>query len=771
MSTAYEQFLSVLEEHGCRKGREFCCPSHADRHPSLSISEGDDGRVLVKCHAGCEPKEIVAALGLNLSDLFEANGKSAEQRSFKIIDQYEYTDENGVLLFQVCRLNPKSFRQRRPDGNGGWIWNLNGVQRVPFRLPSVLETARAGGIIYVVEGEKDVLAIEKAGGIATCNPGGVGKWRPDYSKSLAGAHCRIIADGDGPGVRHARDIAESLRPYAASVILLKTAEGKDASDHLAAGFGLDDFEPLGDEVVENSADENNESDSIDESDTGDESGTGKQESQASRLVNMVIERGVELFHDEVGDTFAHVPIGDHREVWPCECTTFKHWMTRLFWESEGKVLSTEALRGALNILQAKARFEGKEYKLHNRVARYDGAIWYDLADRGWRAVKVTARGWEIVEQPPILFRRYAHQQPQPEPVRGGDLHRLLDFLNIGGWGQCLLLLVYVVTACVPEIPHPIPILYGQQGSAKTTLLRMLRKIIDPSVTAVLSFPRDAVELVQQLSHHWAPFYDNVTNLSGSTSDMLCRAVTGEGYSKRQLYSNDDDVIYLFRRCVALNGINVAVHKPDLLDRCILIGLEKIEKSARKPEKKIWEEFEKARPQLLGAVFDLLSQAMAYRDSIHLPELPRMADFALWGCAVTRALGYSQEDFLTAYDLNASTRNEEALQASPVGTMVMELMDGRLEWEGTLSELLTKLEELAESKCVDTKCRSWPKAAHVLRSRLNEVLPNLAEIGIEVTFHRVEHGRMVTIQRVTGNSVRSVRSVRTVDRAQDTAVGG
>jgi len=249
-------------------------------------------------------------------------------------------------------------------------------------------------------------------------------------------------------------------------------------------------------------------------------------------------------------------------------------LARQLWLRENKAANSSALSAAINVLEARARFEGKQYALHNRVALHDGAIYYDLADRQWQAVKVTDDGWEIISNPPILFRRYAHQRPQLEPVSGGNLQDLLRFVNLSDPSQQLLALVYLVSCLVPDIPHPIPVVYGSQGSAKSTFLRLLRRLIDPSATEILSFPRDFRELVQQLSHHWTPYYDNLSRLSASHSDALCRAVTGEGFSKRELYSDDEDMIYQFRCCPGLNGINVVAGKPDLLDRSILFGLSR-----------------------------------------------------------------------------------------------------------------------------------------------------------------------------------------------------
>jgi len=240
--TPFNRIVAALEARGCRRqGHDFQCPAHDDNRASLSVRAARD-RVLIHCHAECSVEDVVAALGLQMADLFESGGERLTDST--ICATYDYTNETGELLFQVVRSWPKSFRQRRPNGNGGWEWNLDGVRRVPFHLPQLVEGLKNGSTIYVVEGEKDVLAIEKAGGVATCNPGGVGKWRVEYSDHLAGANVVVVADKDDPGRKHAEAVASSLRDRAHRVSIVEPAEGKDASDHLGAGKVLADFVPL-----------------------------------------------------------------------------------------------------------------------------------------------------------------------------------------------------------------------------------------------------------------------------------------------------------------------------------------------------------------------------------------------------------------------------------------------------------------------------------------------------------------------------------------------
>jgi putative DNA primase/helicase len=147
------------------------CPAHEDHNPSLSVSAGQDGRVLLKRHAGCSLDAICGALRIEPKDLFAERNGHAEPRG-RIVAEYSYEAEDGTELFQVVRLEPKSFRQRHKV-NGEWIWNRNGVRPVLFRLPKVLKAVKAGLPVCITEGEKDVLTLEKRGFTATCNPAGL----------------------------------------------------------------------------------------------------------------------------------------------------------------------------------------------------------------------------------------------------------------------------------------------------------------------------------------------------------------------------------------------------------------------------------------------------------------------------------------------------------------------------------------------------------------------------------------------------------------------
>lgn len=248
-----ELVLSRLTDHR-KVGREWKarCPCHDDKEASLNISTGDNGGALIKCRAGCETPAIVAALGLSMPDLFPPKPEKAAPAPRKQIKAlYDYTDDRDDLLYQAVRYEPKGFSQRRPDPDkpGGWIWNLQGVHRVLFHLSRVLTAAKDGGTIYLVEGEKDALALDRLGFVATTNAGGADKWSADYSASLAGAHVVILPDNDDPGRKHCQRAGTDIAKRAASVRVIELSglpPKGDVSDWLKAGGTADDLRRLTD---------------------------------------------------------------------------------------------------------------------------------------------------------------------------------------------------------------------------------------------------------------------------------------------------------------------------------------------------------------------------------------------------------------------------------------------------------------------------------------------------------------------------------------------
>jgi hypothetical protein len=224
-------------------------------------------------------------------------------------------------------------------------------------------------------------------------------------------------------------------------------------------------------------------------------------------------------------------------------------------------------------------------------------------------------------------------------------------------------------------------------------------------------------------------------------------VTGSGFTKRGLYTNDEDFIYNMKRAVGYNGINVAATRADLLDRILNIQLKPIDKRQRRKLKSLYKDLERILPYLLGHIFDVIVKVLGRIGEVKLDDLPGMADFAEMGELIARCLGYEEGRSTEVYNANIGFTNEEAINASVVATAVIHLMDTQPTWAGMSMQLLSKLNELT-SRRPDiswiSKNREWPKTPRALSDRLNEVTTNLRDIGIVVHREFDKHRKSDTI---------------------------
>lgn len=475
---------------------------------------------------------------------------------------------------------------------------------------------------------------------------------------------------------------------------------------------------------------------------------GNDGENTSYLVELVNDEAVELFHDENQNPYARILIDGRKKIMAIDSKEFKRWISHKAYTLTDRVPGSTTINSLIGVIEGKACYEGKEYTLSNRVCWHEGAIWYDMGD--WSACRITADGWEIIKDSPILFRRYNHQKPHEVgkialPGKG-DFRKIRKFINIQEEGKYNLFSSSVVSYYIPGIPHPVIIPHGEQGSTKSTLFSIIKNLVDPSVIALSTFSKDDTELVQQLSHHYFTGYDNVTYLSNWQSDALCRATTGTAGAKRSLFTNDDDFIFHFRRCIGLNGINVVATKPDLLDRSVLIELQRIPEENRKTEEVFWREFEEAKGDILGGIFDIISDAMKIKDAITLKRSPRMADFALWGSAISLAMGYKLGEFLGEYNNNIQLQNTEAISNAVVGELILLFMETRQVWTGTASDLFLELKFIADNANIDIRAGGFPKAAHALSRKLTELKTNLQKEGIIFVHDRNEKKRFLSLTK-------------------------
>lgn len=511
-------------------------------------------------------------------------------------------------------------------------------------------------------------------------------------------------------------------------------------------------------------------------------------SQPDKMLLMTEALDVRLFVDQRGNPYIVIPdeVGD--KIYKLRTRYVRTWLASLLWDSEQKAPGSEALQKALNILEAKAH---KEFplKLYNRVAPDGlGGIYVDMCNDYWQAIHITKKGWEIVDRPPILFRRYTHQKALPTPLKYGSVFPLLELINLkpsnpngnhdatlrydakndggGSFSRShLLYLVSLISYFIPNIPHPLLIFHGQHGSGKSIAHKITREFVDPSSTPVLTMPRKENELLQVLDHHYFPVFDNVSTLPDWISDMLCRAVSGSGSSKRRLYTDDEDEIYEFYRCIGINGINIAAERGDLLDRCVLHGLKEIKSKDRLTEKDIFKKIEEAKGEVFGGILDVLTIALRLYDKVELKDLYRMADFTKWGYAITWAMGLDPKDFIKEYKKNINSQRLEAVSSDPVADVLDAFILSKIgkEWNGTASQLLTGLNAIAKEMSISITQRAWPKSPTHLSKRINTLIPNLPLIGLKVERPRA---RIISIKSVSSVPASSSVKVDSYFNAED-----
>ena len=255
------------------------------------------------------------------------------------------------------------------------------------------------------------------------------------------------------------------------------------------------------------------------------------------------------------------------------------------------------------MIEAKAHFDAPERVVHIRVGGLDGRLYLDLGDETWRAVEIDATGWRVIDNPPVRFRRAAGMQPLPMPVPGGSVETLRSFLNVQSDADFVLVVAWALACLRNRGPYPVIVLSGEQGSAKSTFSAILRALLDPNTAPLRALPREDRDLFIAASNGHVLAFDNVSGLPAWISDTLCRLATGGGFAVRQLYTDQDEVLFDAARPVILNGIEDIVTRPDLADRAVFLTLEPIPEERRRPEAELWAAFEAERPRILGVLLD------------------------------------------------------------------------------------------------------------------------------------------------------------------------
>ena len=454
------------------------------------------------------------------------------------------------------------------------------------------------------------------------------------------------------------------------------------------------------------------------------------DSYAKRLTREAQKR-CELWHDTDGRAYAsfqrEAPDGkQHHQHWPIDSKGYREWLGYIAHTELRIAPSSEIIKTCLNTLTGIAKFEGPEHLVFKRAAHTQSGYWIDVGDEAWRAIHVTATGWQIDEAPPVRFIRTDAARPLPTPERGGQLDLLWSLVNIPEEDRPLVL-AWMLECFRANTPYPVLELIGEQGSAKSTTQETLRTFIDPNKVMLRGRPKTVEDIFVAAGASHLISLENLSSITPEMSDALCTIATGGGLAGRQFYTNGEEHLIEAHNPVALNGIGAVITRPDLLDRAIAICLPVIQHRIREEEHA--KALEQAKSSIMGGLLDLLVATLAQLPKVQIPpdQLPRMADFAYFGEAMMQAQGAAPGQFVALYTGHRRDAIRRTIDTSPVGAAIIEFVEDRQEsYSGTVKELLVRLNIL---RCGHERNEYWPRSPRGLGDALRRLAPALRQIGI------------------------------------------
>jgi energy-coupling factor transporter ATP-binding protein EcfA2 len=324
---------------------------------------------------------------------------------------------------------------------------------------------------------------------------------------------------------------------------------------------------------------------------------------------------------------------------------------------------------------------------------------------------------------------------------------LRKYVRTPSEGDFALLLAFLVAALRPSGPYPVLCLTGEQGTGKSTVTKMIRKLVDPYGMDTRSKPKSPRDLAVGAHNTWLLAFNNLSGIPRWLSDGFCRLSDGSGYGVRKNYEDRDEVVFYHQRPLVLNGIERLATRPDLADRAVRLQLERIPKSERKTESELWAAFDRDRPLILGALFDAVSEALANIDDVHVEEFERMADFSAWAVAAEPAFPTDDGTFLRAYEGNRQEASRETAESNPVASAICEMIEAEGDWTGKTKPLRKDL----KSYLPDPKRppADFPETYQAMGAELRRLLPVLRDLGIEKVDDPRERSRQFTLRQIEG----------------------
>ena len=505
-------------------------------------------------------------------------------------------------------------------------------------------------------------------------------------------------------------------------------DGKGIDD-LIFNKGADAFisaiENAGSEIISAKPKTNSQNDG----DNSTSEGSSDEKKEAAGVKALRLAKLATYFHTADKVAYADIPIDGSRHTYAVRSRSFRLWLTGEFYRDAGYGLSPQVLTDLFPTLEAIAICDGETHEVHLRTAEHQGKLYLDLGTEDWKAVEIDSSGWRVTSEPPVRFWRPDSLLPLPIPVEGGSLDELKDLLNVDRQSWVMIATFLLFCFC-PDKTYPVLVLAAHRGSGKTAAAEILKGLIDPGKAGLIKLQGDTHKLAIAATRRHLMVYDNVGHISPDQSDDLCRIATGFGYSTRTLHTTDEETTFEFTRPQIITAIDALVTRDDLADRVLMAQLPEIPADKRLPQEELNAKVEAARPRILGALLTALSQTLAQIPHVDRRDLPRMADYAKFAIASEKALGLKPNEFMMTFDESREQSRRVVIESSPIGEAIIRLMEETpLVWKGTASQLLNELEKHTDEATY--RSRYFPKASNILSQRLNRLVPDLKEQGIEV----------------------------------------
>jgi hypothetical protein len=469
--------------------------------------------------------------------------------------------------------------------------------------------------------------------------------------------------------------------------------------------------------------------------------TSREPTMAELVLRYVKNAGIVLFHDSRERGFMSVPQPSGAVLnLQLGTKSARAVLGRLFYKERDRPLPSRQLKEAMDALEAMAQFEGEKHEVDLRVARMDNAIYVDLGRDDGLVVEINAEGWRTTHDCPVKFERRPGFGELPIPVEGGSMRSLQELLQLDE-ANFILLTAFLLICLRTGSTYMCLFVEGEQGSGKSVLCEVIKRIIDPNVPLRLRLPGDDRNLMIVANAFYLPIFDNVSGFKGDLSDALCTLSTGGGFAARQLYSDDGVAIIDVTRPFVINGIGDFANRPDLMERAIPIKLPAMSDHSRKTEEELRAEFDALLPGLLGALYAISGEALRNERSVELGRTIRMADCAKWLLAAETATGFPANTMLPLLEDSQTEMVVDRISDLPL-TMLLRQILAKGPVEDTVGELFIAL-TLGRPK----GDRSMPPTPAHLSKELKRLKPALAkaDILIEIGAHRRE-GRLVKLWR-------------------------